>query len=134
MAGRLSPNQPPLSFAQTGEEFNLESDAFSDAEDLRSEVGGSEAFELTPRRSSDEEGAELPGDQPPGAVLWETGVSVGRSGGSTASYELYTPDEELAVRSKFDRRLVVFVALLYMLSFLDRSSMWILKARSCVSV
>jgi len=38
------------------------------------------------------------------------------------SYQLYTPDEERAVIRKFDRRLVLFVALLYMLSFLDRSS------------
>lgn len=38
------------------------------------------------------------------------------------SFMLYTPDEERAVIKKFDRRLVLFVALLYMLSFLDRSS------------
>ena len=40
------------------------------------------------------------------------------------SYQLYTPDEERAVVRKFDRKLVVFVALLYMLSFLDRSSLF----------
>lgn len=40
------------------------------------------------------------------------------------SFMLYTPDEEKAVIKKFDRRLVLFVALLYMLSFLDRSSMY----------
>jgi hypothetical protein len=34
----------------------------------------------------------------------------------------YTSDEEKSVRRKFDRRLVLFVAFLYMLSFLDRSS------------
>jgi len=44
------------------------------------------------------------------------------SASSVASFELYTPDEELAVRRKFDRKLVLFVALLYMLSFLDRSN------------
>lgn len=38
------------------------------------------------------------------------------------SFMLYTPDEEQAVIRKLDRRLVLFVALLYMLSFLDRSS------------
>lgn len=43
------------------------------------------------------------------------------------SYQLYTPDEERAVVRKFDRKLVLFVALLYMLSFLDRSSMWFLS-------
>ncbi len=36
--------------------------------------------------------------------------------------ELYSPIEERAVIRKLDRRLVLFVALLYMLSFLDRSS------------
>lgn len=36
---------------------------------------------------------------------------------------LYTAEEEAAVVRKFDRRLVLFVALLYLLSFLDRSSM-----------
>lgn len=34
----------------------------------------------------------------------------------------YTAEEERAVVEKFDRRLVLFVAFLYMLSFLDRSS------------
>lgn len=41
---------------------------------------------------------------------------------TTHSFQLYTPDEEHAVVRKFDRNLVLFVALLYMLSFLDRSS------------
>jgi hypothetical protein len=41
---------------------------------------------------------------------------------SAQSYELYTPDEDRAVLKKLDRRLVSFMALLYMLSFLDRSS------------
>ncbi|KAH6856827.1 major facilitator superfamily transporter [Chaetomium sp. MPI-CAGE-AT-0009] len=35
---------------------------------------------------------------------------------------LYTAEEEQAVVRKFDRKLVVFVALLYLLSFLDRSN------------
>ncbi|KAK1829032.1 major facilitator superfamily domain-containing protein [Podospora conica] len=39
-----------------------------------------------------------------------------------ASFRAYTPDEERAVVRKLDRRLVVFVAGLYMLSFLDRSN------------
>ena len=41
---------------------------------------------------------------------------------SAASFQLYTPDEEQAIVKKFDRKLVVLVAALYMLSFLDRSS------------
>ena len=44
------------------------------------------------------------------------------------SFMLYSPDEEESVIRKFDRRLVLFVALLYMLSFLDRSSMFLIPA------
>lgn len=39
---------------------------------------------------------------------------------------VYTADEERAIVRKFDRRLVLFVALLYLLSFLDRSSEFLL--------
>lgn len=48
-----------------------------------------------------------------------------RSDGTEQSFLLYTPDEEQSVIAKFDRRLVLFIALLYMLSFLDRSSKFI---------
>ncbi|KAI1197922.1 major facilitator superfamily domain-containing protein [Nemania serpens] len=44
------------------------------------------------------------------------------SGSTVASFQLYTPDEERAVVRKFDRRLVVFLAFCYMLSFVDRSN------------
>lgn len=36
--------------------------------------------------------------------------------------QFYTADEERSVVTTFDRRLVIFIAFLYMLSFLDRSS------------
>jgi hypothetical protein len=36
----------------------------------------------------------------------------------------YTPEEESEVVRRFDRRLVPFLAFLYLLSFLDRSSMF----------
>ena len=36
----------------------------------------------------------------------------------------FTPDQAEAVVRKLDRRLVLFLAVLYMLSFLDRSSMY----------
>ncbi|CAI4210625.1 unnamed protein product [Parascedosporium putredinis] len=39
---------------------------------------------------------------------------------TTASFRLYSQDEEDEVVRKFDRKLVLFVALLYMLSFIDR--------------
>jgi hypothetical protein len=41
---------------------------------------------------------------------------------SAQSYELYTPDEDRMVLRKLDRKLVAFMALLYWLGFLDRSS------------
>lgn len=54
----------------------------------------------------------------------ERARGVRRGSSSTVdSFRLYTPDEERAVVRKLDRRLVLFMALLYMLSFLDRSSM-----------
>lgn len=40
----------------------------------------------------------------------------------TSHSKSYTYEEEKAIIRKFDRRLVLFMALLYMLSFLDRSS------------
>ena len=69
----------------------------------------------------------------------EVNGHVGRrsSFSTTESFTLYTPDEERRVIRKFDKRLVLFVAFLYMLSFLDRSSTlpWILllKNLSCLA-
>ena len=67
-------------------------DANSDNDEYESEE---EAFELRGRRESN---------------------------ATDQTFMLYTPDEERSVIHRFDRRLVLFVALLYMLSFLDRSS------------
>ncbi|KAI0447066.1 major facilitator superfamily domain-containing protein [Xylaria telfairii] len=56
------------------------------------------------------------------------GANRGRRAGrrpsdsTVASFQLYTPDEERAVVRKLDRRLVVFLAFCYMLSFVDRSN------------
>lgn len=47
---------------------------------------------------------------------------VDGGGGRLRHAFTYTAEEERAVVDKFDRRLVLFVAFLYMLSFLDRSS------------
>ncbi|PSR78006.1 major facilitator superfamily domain-containing protein, partial [Coniella lustricola] len=46
----------------------------------------------------------------------------GEDGNENENELVYTLDEERAVVRKFDRRLVLFVALLYLLSFLDRSN------------
>jgi hypothetical protein len=50
---------------------------------------------------------------------------------SVQSYELYTPDEDKKVLRKLDRKLVGFMALLYCLSFLDRTSESSPVVRSC---
>jgi hypothetical protein len=102
--GDLSP-----SFAQTGAELNLDDSDIEDL-DLHAEVGHGEVYEMRGR-----------GD------AWDVlhdATNHDRTGSpsTVASFQLYTPDEENSVRRKFDRKLVVFVALLYMLSFLDRSS------------
>ncbi|KAH9834326.1 Major Facilitator Superfamily [Teratosphaeria destructans] len=56
----------------------------------------------------------------------ETAGLAGRShrsrSASVQSFQLYTPDQERAVRRKLDIHLVLFVALLYLMSFLDRSN------------
>ncbi|KAH6659569.1 major facilitator superfamily domain-containing protein [Truncatella angustata] len=44
------------------------------------------------------------------------------SSSTAASFQLYTPDEEQSVVRKFDRKLVMFLSVCYMMSFLDRSN------------
>jgi len=41
---------------------------------------------------------------------------------ATQRYDLYSPEEDKKVLKKLDRRVVLFIAFLYLLSFLDRSS------------
>ena len=45
------------------------------------------------------------------------------SDSSVAEFEAYTPDEERVVVKKLDRNVTLFMSFLYLLSFLDRSSM-----------
>lgn len=93
---------------------------------------------LTPDTGSDDEEEDEYGDDvKDGAEGYELQEGVGRKDddedeGASSSFDderrprrqrqLYTPEEEQAVVRKFDRRLVVFMAFLYMLSFIDRSS------------
>lgn len=126
------PGRAAESFAQTSAEFTLDD---SDDEDLRSAVGGSETYELRERddRRRVGGGASAIWDADADADADDPLVGGSRralSPGSVASFQLYTPDEDRAVRRKFDRRLVLFVALLFMLSFLDRSSTHLSPLRS----
>lgn len=56
---------------------------------------------------------------------------IDRAHGRPRSGFSYSAEEERAVVDKFDRRLVLFVAFLYMLSFLDRSSPSFLPLPPC---
>lgn len=94
----------------------------SDSEDSDLDLGESGESIRLQRRVQD---LEKRGDDDEESEEEEYHVRSARrtSVSTTHSYQLYTPDEERAVVKKFDRKLVLFVALLYMLSFLDRSSM-----------
>ncbi|KAM3516299.1 hypothetical protein MY11210_000058 [Beauveria gryllotalpidicola] len=141
-ASRQQPGEASPSFAQTGAELDLDDsdDVFDldgydeeeeeEAVDLQSEVGGAEAYELRGMR-----GRLSPGVPPPSQPGSARSASTtrrkarrrrrsrrSRSNSTAASYRLYTPDEEAAVRRKFDRKLVLFLSLLFLLSFVDRSN------------
>jgi hypothetical protein len=98
----------------------------SDSEDSDLEIGAlGESFKLQPRGKDAEKRGELgeeDDDDDEDVGYRDSGHRRG-SMSTVQSYQLYTPDEERAIVRKFDRKLVIFVALLYMLSFLDRSSM-----------
>lgn len=97
--------------------------------DFDDDYDGHESIELQPQdKEADFGGAPLRTDDGDSYALPRRD-----SASTTQSFQLYTPDEERAVVRKFDKRLVLFVALLYMLSFLDRSSAysWVQLYDSC---
>lgn len=116
------PRSPPL-----GQHSASEDDASIDLDERQETKGDFELKDLYPAQSDWEEASAT---FDPGSEEWESEdeENVGsprarRTSTSTVqSFMLYTPEEERSVIRKFDRRLVLFVALLYMLSFLDRSS------------
>ena len=101
---------------------------------LRRTKRSSEAYELHNWTCDKSCTAQHPGDGPEMTSTQdqeqddesEESVTEGRrdSISTIGSYALYTPDEEHTIVGKLDRRLVLFVAFLYMLSFLDRSSIY----------
>jgi len=103
----------------------LTPDPDSDESDLELEEGElGHSIKLQTRDPEKVHGAELD-KEPDDNDRNDEPRSRRRGSASTIqSYQLYTPDEERAVVRKFDRRVVLIVALLYMLSFLDRSSMF----------
>ena len=85
---------------------------------------GNDVDTETDHEDTDEEGLEMDDFG---------GFSSRGSHTSAQTFMLYTPDEEQSVIRKFDSRLVLFVALLYMLSFLDRSSMLCTRRNGAIS-
>ncbi|KAH8912189.1 MFS general substrate transporter [Coniochaeta sp. PMI_546] len=126
----------PVSSTATSDQLTPESDSDDDDAAIHPNVGllgqghgdSTEVYELKDRREQsgpDDEGHYASDDDEKDDSHGGSRLGRGRRAGSTstaASFTLYTPDEERAVVRKFDRKLVVFVALLYMLSFLDRSN------------
>lgn len=107
-----------MSFAQTRASLSL-----SSSYDLVSEAAlDGEAYELQSPRLQRSEGSSGP------SRVMRGGADAGSSRRSSFDSQddedeiQFTPEEDRAVRNKFDRKLVLFVALLFMLSFVDRSS------------
>lgn len=138
VSGGVSVSSTSFNSSADTSQFTPDSDSEDDddvfvgdaaAERLLFEHGGNEAYELQERPTGadgldDLDGSYNDGDDGDQGRA-DASTSRRRHRGSTstvASFQLYTPDEEQAVVRKFDRRLVLFVALLYLLSFLDRSS------------
>ncbi|KAJ9148985.1 Nicotinamide mononucleotide permease [Pleurostoma richardsiae] len=149
--GRGTPSETPLSSAQSSARLTPDSDdddsGGEDSDEFNEDAahmllpphgGKHEAYEMQEAHGGawgDEEKSHGSGraedydDNSSGDEHEDAGRGRRRGRGrrkasvsTVASFQLYTPDEEQAVVRKFDRRLVVFVALLYMLSFLDRSN------------
>merc|ERR1712093_906377 len=125
--GELSPDSSAMTRLTPDSDSNSGSDSENDSDlDLdMGEVG--ESFKMQRRGRDvekggvgDKEGLNDQDDEEDDYTT--TGRRRAASISTVHSYQLYTPDEERAVVRKFDRKLVLFVALLYMLSFLDRSN------------
>ncbi|OJD40350.1 mfs transporter [Diplodia corticola] len=140
-------NTPPSSSSNNGStgdsldpdlelELDLEHPEPYVADDVEWGRGGSRgqgdgrSIQLTPlggkqeygNRHDDAEDAEDEEDEEEKRFLPGRGTGGGDADDAGRDFELYTPDEEAAVVKRLDRRLVLFMGLLYMLSFLDRSN------------
>jgi hypothetical protein len=121
--GDVGSSSPPRTPAPT--KTTPESDADdSDFESVSALRGGGHTFELRKIRNSSEKGSHHGSfDQEEASSEDDSekeDVRPMRRVGSRSKE--YTHAEEQAIVRKFDRRLTLFIALLYMLSFLDRSS------------
>ena len=118
--------ESPTSSSQSNTRLTPDSDSEGSESDLELGDGKAESYRLQAQRKEAGEKANGPdeddSEEEDGGYARRRKASIS----TVQSYQLYTPDEERAVVKKFDRKLVLFVALLYMLSFLDRSSAYTL--------
>jgi len=105
-------------------ESHFTPESSSDVEDALDHQDGPQAIRM---KTLDRRETERVGRQSDEAASFLPHHSLAAAGGiddtADETFELYSPTEDAAVLRKLDRRLVLFMALLYMLSFLDRSSM-----------
>jgi hypothetical protein len=113
---------PPTEKASSAGGMTPETSSVSDKEDTaRGFENLNNTFELRELgQPSDLDGADEPYRDMVDTLDRDSVHEKGRK--RKDSFMLYTPDEEKKVLRKLDRRLVLFMALLYLLSFLDRSS------------
>jgi hypothetical protein len=128
-APKTSDEMPPHELSpQSSSTSNARLTPDSDSDDSDLEIGElGESFKLQRRVKDEEKRGELEEDSEDDDVGYRDSGRRRASVSTVQSYQLYTPDEERAVVRKFDRKLVLFVALLYMLSFLDRSSEFVVS-------
>lgn len=118
-----SSSSPPRTPAPTETTPENDSDD-SDVESVSALREGGHTFELRKLRNSSEKGSHHGSFDREDASSEDDSEKedvrpVRRIGSRSKEY---THEEEQAIVRKFDRRLTLFIALLYMLSFLDRSS------------
>lgn len=111
----LSPEPRSGRFAQNNAEFHRRFNASN--VDLASPIEAANEF----RKENDSDASSIYTDESEATSLHV----AGRKRVNTLSKD-YTQEEEDIVVKKFDRRLVLFLAFLYLLSFLDRSSKYVL--------
>ena len=127
---RTSGSRSPTFRKVTKYESDSENSDLENLEGLESEQG----YELKDLQASNKRSDQSKADAPVGESDSDDGVPSRLPGDPSGSREIiskskrYTADEEKAVTRKFDRRLVLFVAFLYMLSFLDRSSKYSIQS------
>ncbi|KJZ77998.1 hypothetical protein HIM_02635 [Hirsutella minnesotensis 3608] len=125
---------PSPSFAQTGAEFIIDDGCYFDDDDDDDMPDGGyslgpDTYELETRKRPQTSSREIYTDEDEEDEVYidddyeyDFDDEDDDDDEDVEDLKPYTTDEDRAVRAKFDRKLVLFVALPYLLSFLDRSN------------